>query len=99
MRRVVFGAQARRDLDGIWTYLAQDSIDAAEKVLEDVEGAVRRLAAMPGMGHERRELQGSRYRVWSVYAYLIIYRYGPKTLTVVRIVHGARNLRRLFRRK
>jgi plasmid stabilization system protein ParE len=53
---------------------------------------------MPGMGHERPELRGHRYRVWAVYSYLIIYRYGPKTLTIG-VVHGARNLRRLFKRR
>lgn len=99
MRRVVFGVQARRDLDEIWTYIAQDSIDAAEKVVDRVERAVRQLALMPGMGHERPELRGRRYRVWPVSSYLIIYRYGPKTVTVVRVVHGARDLRRLYRRK
>src|SRR5215211_1051469 len=96
MRRVVFGKRAQRDLDDIWLYIARDSIEAAEKVVETIERAVWKLADMPRMGHERLELAGRRYRVWSVYSYLIIYRYGPKTLTVVRIVHGARDLRRLF---
>jgi plasmid stabilization system protein ParE len=96
MRRVVFGKQAHRDLDQIWSFVARDSIRAAEKVADAMERAVRQLAHMPGLGHERLELHARRYRVWSVYSYLIIYRYGPKTLTVVRIVHGARNLRRLF---
>ena len=60
---------------------------------------MRELAFMPGLGHERADLPNRRYRVWSVYSYLVIYRFGPKTLTVLRIVHGARDLRRLFRRR
>ena len=99
MRRAVFSKQAQRDLDEIWTYVAQDGIDAAENVVAAIERAVRQLSELPGLGHERLELRGRRYRVWSVFSYLLIYRYGPKTLTVVRIVHGARDLRRLFRRK
>jgi plasmid stabilization system protein ParE len=67
MRRAVFGKQARRDLDDIWFYVPRDSIDAAEKVVDTLERAVRRLAEMPGMGHQRLELAGRRYRVWSVY--------------------------------
>jgi len=98
MRRVVFSKLAQRDVDDIWSYVAQDSIDAAEKVTDAVDRAVRQLSRMPGLGHERLELRGRRYLVWSVYSYLVIYRYGPKTLTVVRIVHGARDLRRLFPR-
>ena len=91
MRRVVFGKQAQRDLDEIWSHVAHDSINAAEKVADAVERAVGQLALMPGLGHERLELNARRYRVWSVYSYLIIYRYGTRTLTVVRIVHGARS--------
>jgi antitoxin ParD1/3/4/toxin ParE1/3/4 len=97
MRRVVFGKLAQRDVDAIWRYVARDSIGAAEKVVDQVERAVRQLAEQPGLGHRRPELESSRYRVWSVYAYLIIYRFGPKTVTVVRVVHGARDLRRIFR--
>jgi len=99
VKRVVFGAQARRDLDKIWTHVAHDSVDAAEKVVDRIERAVRLLAFSPGIGHERPELRGHRYRVWAVYSYLVIYRYGPKTLTVVRVVHGARDLRRVLRHK
>ena len=101
MRRVVFGTQAQRDLDEIWSFVARDSIDAAETVVAAVERALRQLSDMPGRGHERLELRGRRYRVWSrvwsVYSYLIIYRFSPRLLTVVRVVHGRRDLRRLFR--
>lgn len=97
MRRVVFGARARRDFDEIWSYVARDSIDAAEKVVDRVERAVGQLGLMPGMGHDRPELRGRRYRVWPVYSYLIVY--GPKTVPIVRVIHGARDLRRLFKRQ
>jgi plasmid stabilization system protein ParE len=71
----------------------------AEKVVDRLERAARQLALMPGMGHERPELQGNQYRVWAVHSYLMIYRYGPKTVTIVRVVHGARDLRRMFKRR
>jgi toxin ParE1/3/4 len=99
MRRVVFGKQADRDLDEIWSHIAHDSVEAPEKGADAVERAVRQLALLPGLGHQRLELKARRYRVWSVYSYLIIYRYGTRTLTVVRIVHGARDLRRLWGRR
>ena len=44
MRRAVFGRQAQRDLDEIWSHVARDSIGAAEKVVDAVERAVRHLA-------------------------------------------------------
>src|SRR5512132_1063410 len=48
MRRVVFGKLAQRDVDAIWRYVARDSIDAAEKVVDQVERAIRQLAEQPG---------------------------------------------------
>jgi plasmid stabilization system protein ParE len=33
-----------------------------------------------------------------VYSYVIAYRYDDEKLTVVRVVHGARNFRKLFRK-
>ena len=67
MRRVVFGRRAQRDLEDIWAYVADDSVSAADKLITAFERATRQLAAMPGLGHERLELRGRRYRVWSVF--------------------------------
>src|SRR5690348_13094302 len=55
--------RARRDLDEIWRYIATKSnIDTAEKVNLELHQAMKRLASMPGMGHEREEARGKPYR-------------------------------------
>jgi plasmid stabilization system protein ParE len=36
---------------------------------------------------------------WKVYSYLIAYRLHGKTLVISRVVHGARDLSRLFKRR
>ena len=51
---------------------------------------------MPGMGHRHRDIRTGGYRVWSVFSYLIVYRMKNRTLIVSRVVHGSRDLRRLF---
>ena len=53
---------------------------------------------MPGKGHVRADVKDPSYRFCSVRPYVIAYRYDDQTLTIVRVVHGARNFRRLFRR-
>ena len=35
----------------IWEYIAQDNIDAADRVLADIHGVLRTLAASPHIGH------------------------------------------------
>ena len=97
MRYVHFQPRARVDLLDIWNYIANDSPRAADRVRQRIEAAVQGLAEMPGKGHQRADVAGKPYRFWSVYSYLIMYRYDDLALTVVRIVHGKRNLRRALR--
>lgn len=98
MRKVLVRPQARLDLLEIWHSIAPRSATAADQVIVELERAIRRLAEMPGIGHVRREVKDSRLRFWSVYRYVIGYRYDDQTLVVVRIVHGHRDFRKQFRR-
>ena len=51
---------------------------------------------MPGLGPERPEL-GKGLRSFPVGNYLIVYRPANDGIHLIRVVHGSRNLRRLFR--
>jgi antitoxin ParD1/3/4/toxin ParE1/3/4 len=97
LSKYVLTRRAQVDVQRIWNYIAEDDLDAADKVRDALRGAMRKLADMPGMGHERREVKNRRYRFWSVYSYLIAYFPDTKPLQIVRVVHGAQNLKRLFR--
>jgi len=92
--------RADRDLDEIWKYLAvRASQEIADRVDSDLHDAMKALAAMPGMGHRREEAWNTPYRFWKVYSYLIAYRVEGRTVIVVRVIHGARDLRKLFRKR
>ena len=43
--------EASQDLNEIYEYIAQDNVDAAERVREELLEAMRGLAEMPGKGH------------------------------------------------
>jgi plasmid stabilization system protein ParE len=95
--KYVLTAKARLDLRLIWLRIAEDNIDAADKVKAKLRLAMEQLARMPGMGHRRADVKNPRYRFWSVYSYLIAYYPDTKPLQVVRVVHGAQNIKKLFR--
>ena|SRR5438067_10891550 len=97
MKRVVITRTAFKDLARVWSYIATDSIDAADRVRDDIEVAIRSLAQMPGMGHQRSDVKNPAYRFWRVHSYLIAYRIAGESFYVSRVVHGAQNLRRIFR--
>ncbi len=89
-------ARAEEDLIEIWTYIASDSIAAADRLLERIDDSCARLAENPRMGRARSDLaEGLRHFV--VGAYLILYRQIPVGIEIARVVHGARGLPRLFR--
>lgn len=96
MSRFVLTPAARADLTEIFDYISQDNPNAARRVLAELRGAMRKLAEMPEMGHYRRDLADEPLRFWPVYSYLIIYRSEARPLQVVRILHGARDIRRLL---
>jgi toxin ParE1/3/4 len=97
MRKLLIQPRARVDLLEIWHYIAKDSVVAANRVGQELDDAIRGLVLMPGKGHARSDVKSIHYRFWSVYSYIIAYRYDQATLTVMRVVHGRRNFRRLFK--
>jgi len=91
--------RADTDIERICDYIAQDNPDAADRLDERIHRAIQLLARFPGMGHTRSDVNDKRYLFWAVGNYVIAYRVEPKELVVVRVVHGARDFRRLFNPK
>jgi len=93
--RVILARRASNDLDDIWTYVAAEAgARVASDLIDEILAAMDRLAEMPGMGHTRPDVS-SPHRVWSVFRFLIIYRFDSQALYVARVVHGQRDLRRI----
>jgi antitoxin ParD1/3/4/toxin ParE1/3/4 len=90
---------AERDLHDIIGYIAQDNPNAAVKVRNEIYAAFEHLADMPGTGHFREDILDKRHRFWSIYSYLIVYRWKVQPIQIIAVVHGARNLRALFNRE
>lgn len=92
MPRYVLSTEARNDLREIRHYIAQDSSDAARRVLAEIRTAVGSLAEMPEMGHLPEDLADEPLRFWPVHSYLIIYRPDRRPLEVVRVLSGYRDI-------
>ena len=50
MAHIVRSKPARDDLRGIWLYIAQESMDAADRLLDRIDRTVRMLAESPAYG-------------------------------------------------
>jgi plasmid stabilization system protein ParE len=92
MKGFALTPRAKRDLNDIWEYIAEDNIEAADRVLDVLQAAMAKLAKNPGIGHWREEAADRRHRFFLVYSYVIVYRHETKRLQVIRVLHGARDL-------
>ncbi len=93
--------QAYRDLVDIASYIAHDSIEAAERFLRAVETTFDRLAETPEIGSlcPFENPLAANIRVWSVRrfnSYLVFYRPESNGIHVARVMHGARDWQSLF---
>lgn len=89
--------EASQDLVEIYEYIAQDSVDAAERVRLELLDAMEGLAEMPGKGHRREDLTKRTVRFWTVGSYQIIYKPKSRPLEIVAVLHGKRHIRRVLR--
>lgn len=89
--------RAEADVEAIADFIAGDSVDAAVKVVLALEDAFVLLASRPGIGHLRQDLTDRPLKFWSVYSYLVVYEPDSNPLTVVAVLHGARNVAEILR--
>ena len=95
MTRYQLTPQALDDLFDIWSYIAQDSPAAADRVEEAIYLACERLTESPMIGTVRKDLTVLPVRFWLVTPYsnyFIVYDPNSKPLQVIRILHRARNI-------
>ena len=95
--RIVKHRKAKRDALRIFVHIGEQNFEAAQRFLSALAGDFRRLAGMPGLGAAREltsaNLKGVRsLPVTGFTNYLIFYRYDSKSLMVLRVIHGARDI-------
>ena len=95
-RRLLLSPRAAADLEEIAVYIARDNPARAGSFVAELEATCRAAAAMPELYPVRGDLApGLRMAVHR--RYLVLYRdlSGENTVRVERVLHAARNVRRL----
>ena len=96
MKKYLLTGPAKDDLREIIAYLRDRSPQAAKRVRTKLGEAMRQLAEMPSVGHLREDLADEPLRFWSVYSYLIVYRPDTEPLQIIRVLHGARDIKTIL---
>lgn len=94
MTRVVVTEQAKRDVRRILSDLGERAgYRVAERYGAEFKAAYRRLNSFPDSGPPRPAL-GPNTRIVLVLPYVVIYESNDDTVTVLRVMHGRRNITR-----
>ena len=92
MNQVRHSASAENDLLEAWLFVAEDSIVAADQLLDQIQADSRTLLLQPKMGRARDELAVG-LRSWPTSTpYLLFYFVDDDGITAARVLHHARDV-------
>ena len=92
MARVFYPASAENDLLEAWLYVAEDSVTAADRMLDEIEAEAIRLLDQPLMGRARQDLSPG-IRSWPTSTpYVLFYFPREHGIVVARVLHHARDI-------
>jgi toxin ParE1/3/4 len=87
--------QAQIDLDDIWLFIAEDSVDAADRFHDLLLSKFLLLGEQPMIGRSREDLRPD-LRGFVTGNYVIFHRDTPEHIEIVRVLHGARDIENIF---
>lgn len=91
MARIIRAPAAQSDAVEIWSYIAEDDPDAADRLLNRIDRMFHTIATQPQLGKSVEEL-ASNLRFVPIGNYLIFYRPAKDAVEIVRLLHGARDI-------
>ena len=95
MGRYYLTRQANNDLEEIYDFIAAENRGAAQRLIAELEQHCKKLAESSELGRARDELSPT-LRSFPVGKYIIFYRPEEDNISVIRVLHGARDIEPLF---
>ncbi|MFI4859331.1 MAG: type II toxin-antitoxin system RelE/ParE family toxin [Phycisphaerales bacterium JB063] len=91
-REIVWHAGALGDLESIWQHIARDSESYASAIAARIVSATELLLENPLIGHRLEQVLRTDVREISVYPYRVFYAVSDRSIDVLIVAHGARDL-------
>jgi len=95
--RVVITVEAEADFEDVFDYIAADSPQAALQYVRMLREKALGLGRFPRR-HRVREDLPDEMRIAPSGSHLIVYRIAGRRVEILRVIHGARDLPKLFER-
>lgn len=97
--KIVRLPQALVDLVEMADYIAEDSVDAADRFFDAFEASVETIRRTPRIGTVRLFGERLEVRMWPIKGFrkcLIFYTSSSNEVTILRVIHSARDYTRFF---
>ena len=91
---------AKADIFRIWSYIAEDSEAAADRVEQAIYDACAFVAEAPLRGHSRSDITTRSLCFWTLTRYpnyTVVYRIETPALQVVAVLHGKRKMQSILK--
>jgi toxin ParE1/3/4 len=95
MPSLITSPEAEQDLLDIWLYIAEDSPGNADRFMDRLEEKALKLAEFTEIGIDRPELAPD-LKSFPVDRYVLYYRTNTSGIELVRVLHGSRDINRVF---
>lgn len=82
---------AEEDLIEIWCFVARDSLDAADTLLDSFDATCNTISESPKIGRSRKDLAPNLFS-FPVGSYVIFYKEIKGGIEIIRILHGSRDI-------
>jgi plasmid stabilization system protein ParE len=102
MNNYVLTPLAQADIFYIWSYIASDNEDAAERVENAIFDACSFVATNPLSGRRRPNISKRPVLFWTLTRYrnyLVVYRPDTTPVEIIAVLHGKRDLRRMLKQR
>ena len=95
MNEFVLSKRAEADVDDIWTYIARNNRQAADRQIDRIYDRFEMLVQQPEFGESVGYLTSGLRRT-RVGNYVIYYEIEPDHVRIRRVLHGARDVKEFF---
>jgi plasmid stabilization system protein ParE len=86
------------DLREIAAYVEGEwGVEFAQRTEDELYDCFERVALDPGLGHRRRDLTSRPFHFFARNPYLIVYVRDETRVSIMRVLHGARNVKKILR--
>ena len=94
MAGVTYSKASLADMADIWNFVAEDSVFQADRLLRHFQAKLDYLAGSNTIGRPRPELAAD-CRSYPIGKFCIYYRPSPEEIELIRLLHSARDIRRI----